>query len=346
MPNSRTRLSVTPNSDSTTPTPKRDKNLPSLYPKASTTFSTPYTAKANRTTLGQYHAPPSHLHGEDNRAPASRDEVRAGSGDHERGTCGLCVRAEQVGAHSRHVTHVVSNIVGDRGRVARVILFFFVFFRWGWRYKDRCRPQQGFRSLDLRTHQARQAFGMFVGDTDKKHTHTHKKSNGFVCGRPTAFTHHRYATPPVAGAPTDELDFCLETKQREDIYILPDMVSLVRQGAYASRDFHLHPLLYSTAARIPNRREVKTPSNGALAGDLNFYLVRQPNYPTTRTKEQKQDVFPLTTPRFAPPPPNLVTAAGTPFLPRGYRAQPCPPGRRPRPRPSCRYHRPRGRTWR
>ena len=65
---------------------------------------------------------PSHLHGEDNRAPSSLDEVGTGGGDDERGACGLSVGPEEVGAHARYITHVVPNIVGDCRRVARVIL--------------------------------------------------------------------------------------------------------------------------------------------------------------------------------------------------------------------------------
>lgn len=63
-----------------------------------------------------------YLHGEDNRAPASVHEIRAGGGDHESGAGGLGVGPEEVSAHASHVSDVVAHVVGDSGRVARVVL--------------------------------------------------------------------------------------------------------------------------------------------------------------------------------------------------------------------------------
>ena len=54
----------------------------------------------------------------DREAAAGEDDGRVGDGRHYRPHIGL----EEVGAHTRHITHVVAHVVGDDRRVAGVVL--------------------------------------------------------------------------------------------------------------------------------------------------------------------------------------------------------------------------------
>ena len=49
-------------------------------------------------------------------------QQRAGGGYRDRGDDGSDIALEDVGPHPGHVTHIVADVVGDGGRIARVVL--------------------------------------------------------------------------------------------------------------------------------------------------------------------------------------------------------------------------------